>query len=215
MTTSKVVTVVDYGLGNLFSVERALAAVGAQARFAQRAEDLLAADRVILPGVGAFADGMRGLTERGLLAPIQEVVARGTPLLGICLGMQLLMTEGHEFGHHQGLGVLPGAVVPIPPPDANGGYKVPNMGWGRLLPAASDTSWQGTVLADVKRGEHVYFVHGFVVQPSVEQHAVAMAECGPHRFCASVRRENVHGTQFHPEKSGPAGQAILSAFLKM
>lgn len=205
--------VVDYGLGNLFSIGRALRRIGAQAVISGRPEDVAGADRVILPGVGAFGDGMRGLRENGLIEPLREFAAAGRPLLGICLGMQLFMEEGEEFGVHRGLGIVPGKTVAFPRPQG-ANFKIPHVGWNGIRPsAASEDSWKGSVFSGLAEGSQVYFVHSFVTEPADSNDLLARTDYGGRSFCAALRHGNVSGCQFHPEKSGPTGLQILKNFV--
>lgn len=186
--------VVDYGVGNLFSVVKALQHVGANVRMSERAEDIAAADAVVLPGVGAFHDGMKGLEQRGLALPLKTFAQSGRPLLGLCLGMQLLFDESVEFGLHSGLGIVPGKVVPIA---KEPGLKIPHIGWAKLQ----------------RGGETVYFVHSFVVQPADAGVVSDTVAFGGQQLCAAIVKNNVLGYQFHPEKSGEAGLCMLKAFV--
>ncbi len=215
--TGTVVGVVDYGLGNLFSVQRAILKVGGIPQLVSTPEALASSPRLILPGVGAFGDGMAGLSRHGLDEAIRSYAKTGRPLLGVCLGMQLLMDRGHEFGVHQGLGVVPGEVVVIPPATPGpGAYKVPHVGWTALEPAGDPVrSWDNTLLAGLAAGAEVYFVHGFMVQTALARHALARTVYGGHRFCSVLSVDNVHGTQFHPERSGRIGLQILKNFLTL
>jgi glutamine amidotransferase len=208
------VAVIDYGMGNLFSVRRALEVAGAgdvdvtadPARLAQ-------AERVVLPGVGAFADGMAGLTAAGFVPAIRDFVATGRPLLGICLGMQMLLDTSEEFGQTPGLGLIPGAVRAISRARTDGGRrKLPAIGWFPLRPAGAN-GWEGSVLADTAPDSPVYFLHSFHAEPDSPAHLLAEYDHDELRVTAAVRRENVTGTQFHPEKSGPVGLNILRRFL--
>jgi imidazole glycerol-phosphate synthase subunit HisH len=203
------VTVIDYGVGNLHSVVKAFRHEKAAVHVTSRPEEVRGAERLVLPGVGAFADGAAGLAARGLAEPIKEFVAAGRPFLGICLGMQLLLTESDEFGSHRGLDIIPGRVTELP---RTTGLKVPHVGWNRLQPARRD-AWSGTPLAPLSAGDMVYFVHSFAAVPDREEDRLAVAPYGPHALVAAVRRGNVLGCQFHPEKSGPAGLAVVGAFL--
>lgn len=203
------VTVVDYGIGNIHSVVKALRYLGAEVALTESPEDVASAARLLVPGVGAFADGLRGLKERGLDEAILQHVATGRPLMAICLGMQLLLTESIEFGTHRGLDVVPGRVVEIPRAP---GVKVPQIGWNRIAPPPGG-SWTGTPLAEVEPGTMVYFVHSFSAVPSAETDRLADTVYGGFRVSAAVRRGNVVGVQFHPEKSGPVGLSILQQFL--
>jgi glutamine amidotransferase len=199
------VTIIDYGLGNLHSVINALHHVGAEVAVAEDAVGVRAAERLILPGVGAFADGMKGLTQRGQADAIRTKVASGTPLLGICLGMQLLFDESEEFGLHRGLGVIGGRVARIP----NEGVKVPHVGWNRLEPVAA---WDASPLAGTASGEWAYFVHSYRALATDPKHLIAESPYGPHRIAAAVAAGSVTGFQFHPEKSGLAGLGMLARF---
>lgn len=207
------VTVIDYGIGNLFSVSRALEHCGAQVRLSGDVSDIVAATHLVLPGVGAFADGMQGLRERGLVEPLRRYAASGRPLLGICLGMQMLASVSEEFGQHEGLGLVPGRVVPVRSTDVEGrALKIPHIGWSGLDPAR-DGAWEGTPLAGTPAGSAVYLVHSFHMVP--DDPADLLAECryGGRGVTAAIRRGAVFGCQFHPEKSGPVGLDILKAFV--
>jgi glutamine amidotransferase len=205
------VTVVDYGLGNLHSVMKAFRHQGAEVLVTSRPDEVATAERLVLPGVGAFADGLRGLAARDLLEPLKEYAASGRPLLGICLGMQLLLGGSEEFGHNDGLGLVPGSVRLIP---SQPGLKVPQIGWNRINPRAG-ASWEGTILQSVRPGEMVYFVHSYAAEPASPAHRLAESLYGGAPLCAAVQAENVVGCQFHPEKSGTVGLAIVDGFLRM
>jgi imidazole glycerol-phosphate synthase subunit HisH len=168
-----------------------------------------AADRVVLPWVGAFADGMAGLRSRNLVEPIQEYIANNQPFLGICLGMQLLMTESTEFGLHPGLGVVEGRVVAI---SQAPGHKVPQIGWNRIFPPPGRT-WTESILDTTEEGAMVYFVHSFTAVPAHEEARLADASYGGQRVSAAIRRGSAVGCQFHPEKSSDTGLKILRRFL--
>ena len=206
-------TVVDYGSGNLFSVTRALEHCGASVLAACDAASIDSAERLVLPGVGAFADGMRGLRERGLIEPIQRFAASGRPVLGICLGMQMLATLSEEFGQHEGLGLIPGRVRAVPSVDTQGrALKIPHIGWSALHPPRG-TSWHGTILDQTQDGSSVYLVHSFAVVPEDPSHCLAVCSYGGHSITAAVRSGAVTGCQFHPEKSGAVGLTMLARFL--
>lgn len=207
------VTIVDYGIGNLFSVQRALENSGATVTLASDAAGIAAAQRLVLPGVGAFADGMKGLRERGLVEPLRDFAASGRPLLGICLGMQMLASGSEEFGAHEGLGLIPGKVAAIPPRTVDGAaLKIPHIGWNALQPTAG-AQWQGTPLQAIEPGTAVYLVHSFHVVPDAPADLLADCEYGGHRVTAAIGRGNIFGFQFHPEKSGPVGLAICHRFV--
>lgn len=210
------VVVVDYGVGNLLSVARALETRGAGVAVSGDPRTVLGADRLVVPGVGAFADGMAGLEERGLVQPIREFAATGRPLLGICLGMQLLFTESDEFGLHRGLDLLAGRVMAIPNEAPGGRWrKTPHIGWNELRLPPGRPSWEGTLLAGLVEGSAVYFVHSFAAVPA--DPAIRLADCDHEGFAvsAAVQKDGICGCQFHPEKSGEAGLWIIDNFLSM
>ena len=201
--------VIDYGIGNVHSVMKGLRHEGGHPVLTADPVEILRADRVVLPGVGAFGDGMRELRARDLIEPIFEVVRKGTPFLGICLGMQLLLSASEEFGSHEGLGIIPGKVVPIRPV---GGAKVPQIGWNTVAPAAG-RSWSGSPLRGIEAGTNFYFVHSFTAVPDSLEHRLADTEYDGFTVSAAIARDQVFGFQFHPEKSGPAGLRVLRDFL--
>jgi glutamine amidotransferase len=210
------VTVVDYGLGNVWSVMRAVAACGGTAELAGAPDRISDARRLILPGVGAFRDGMAGLRERGLIEPVRRFAAAGRPFLGICLGMQMMLESSEEFGVHEGLGLIAGKVGAIPKEGPDGvAHKVPHIGWNRLYPSAAHARWQGTVLDGLAGEAAVYFVHSYAAVPESPAYRLADCEYGGRRIAAVVRSGSAYGCQFHPEKSGRAGLQILRNFLSM
>jgi len=209
------VALVDYGSGNIFSVTRALETQGASVTLADSPAAVRNADRLVVPGVGAFATGMGGLRERGLADAIVAFARRERPLLGICLGMQMLFEHSHEFGEHAGLGILEGEVRAIEPADSDGkALKVPHIGWSPMQPANGRT-WKDTILEDLSPGVSAYFVHSFTAVPAHEETRLADAWYGSSRIAAAVQRGHVAGCQFHPEKSAVDGLAILRRFLEM
>jgi len=208
VTTS--VTVVDYGIGNIHSVVKALRYVGATVCLTADSDEVARSSRVVVPGVGAFADGMAKLRERNLDAAIVEHANSGEPLLGICLGMQLLLSASSEFGHHDGLGIIIGDVVPLAPGD---GVKVPQIGWNAIYPVG-ETTWVHPLLSHLPPEPMVYFVHSYTASPEREEDRLADADYGNQRVSAAIARDNVVGFQFHPEKSGEIGLEILRRFLR-
>lgn len=204
----KHVVVVDFGLGNLHSVVKALRHEGAEVTLTEDPDEVRRADRLVLPGVGAFADGMEGLRKRDLIEPLREFIASGRPFLGICVGMQVLLGESEEFGQHAGLGIIEGKVSLIPRAE---GRKVPHIGWNRVTPAGS---WADTPLEPLESGTMLYFVHSYTAVPTREEHRLADADYAGHRISAAVRKDNVVGVQFHPEKSGAAGLLVLARYLR-
>jgi glutamine amidotransferase len=205
------VTVIDYGSGNLHSVIKALRESGAEMRVTDEPAAVRGAERLVLPGVGAFAEGMQALERRNLVPALLEFFPTERPFLGICLGMQMLMTESQEFGVRRGLDVIPGRVVKIP---ARPGFKVPHVGWSKFHPGPGG-SWDNSLLADTPLGTRAYFVHSFSATPESEDDWLAVTDYGGFRIAAAVHRGNVTGCQFHPEKSGPAGLVMLKRFLAM
>lgn len=215
---NKRVVVVDYGSGNLLSVCRALAHCGADVVASSEPSDLAAADRLVLPGVGAFHDAMAALEQRSLIDPILGHIAAGRPFLGICVGMQILFEIGEEFGEHQGLGVLQGRVCAIPRTAIDGrSQKVPHVGWASLqLPEVQrEGYWDDTIFREIPIGAAMYFVHSFAASPALPSIRLADAIYGGRRLTAAVRFGNVYGTQFHPEKSGPRGLSVLTNFVSI
>jgi glutamine amidotransferase len=209
------VAVIDYGVGNLLSVRRALEHCGANVSVTSDHEVLLSAPRVILPGVGAFANAMAELHARGLDQVSKEIAARGIPLLGICLGMQMLLDESEEFGITAGLGLVAGRVVPVPTATADGEpHKIPHIGWNSLVPPAERQNWTGSLVDKIRGDEAVYFVHTFMAPPADPRYRIADCLYGGIRIPAVIERDNVYGCQFHPEKSGEVGLKILRAFLE-
>lgn len=210
------VTIVDYGIGNLYSVQRALETCGARVLLSADPQVIENASRLVLPGVGAFEDGMKGLRERGLVEPLRRHAASGRPLLGICLGMQMLASASEEFGLHEGLGIVPGRVRAVPAHTTEGRpHKIPHIGWTGLLRPQHGASWEGSPLEGSAAGTAVYLVHSFAVVPDDDSHRLADCDYGGHRLCAALRKGKVFGAQFHPEKSGPAGLAMLTRFLAL
>jgi glutamine amidotransferase len=208
------VTVIDYGVGNMLSVERGFQHCGAKVTLTADTEQILAAKRVVLPGVGAFSNAMQALERLGLVAVIRELAHRQTPLLGICLGMQLLLDESEEFGVTAGLGLIPGRVIPVPSKALSGdAQKIPHIGWIALQPSGASSGWDGTLLQDNRPGEATYFVHSYMAAPSNPAHRIAECVYGGHLIPAAIRRDQITGCQFHPEKSGEVGLKILRRFI--
>jgi glutamine amidotransferase len=208
------ITVVDYGVGNLFSVQRALEFCGAQnISVSSNPADIVSAERLILPGVGAFSDGMQGLRVRDLIDPIINYARSGGPLLGICLGMQMFATESEEFGLHAGLGLVPGRVVSIPNKLADGRrLKVPFIGWARLKPGPC-ARFENSCLKNIQGSDHVYLVHSFHVAPESTEHLLATYHHGDYEITAAIKLGNITGLQFHPEKSGQIGLNVIANFI--
>lgn len=202
----KKIVIVDYGLGNLFSIRQALSAVGANAIFSSRAEDLNSCDGILLPGVGAFADAMTRLKELNLLEVIQNSAHQGKPILGVCLGLQLLFDKSYEFGTHQGLGLIPGEVLRFP--EAHEGIKltVPFIGWNKLH--ITKNGQENSILSSIPNNTKIYFVHSYYASPSTEAEVLAHCHYQGFAFPAVVRYKNTIGIQGHPEKSSKEGIEI-------
>lgn len=209
------IAIVDYGTGNLFSVRCACEQAGMDAAVTSDKDAIVSADAVILPGVGAFKDAMTSLHSLDLVMPLKEFAASGKPLFGVCLGLQLLMTESEEFGSHRGLDLVPGRVIRLREGVHDGRrLKVPHVGWSRIdrpnraSGGSPPAAWMDTPLEDVPPGTHFYFVHSYYVEPADPSWVASVTPYGDLEFCSSLRRDNIFACQFHPERSGPAGLGI-------
>lgn len=202
------IAIIDYGMGNLRSVQKGFEKVGFDAVVTSDPQIVLEADKVVLPGVGAFADCMTNLEQGGFVDPILRVIDEGRPFLGICLGLQLLFTESEEFGKHRGLDVIPGKVLRFPEGMTEGDeeLKVPHMGWNQVA-----IKRRAPALAATPDGADFYFVHSYYVEPE-DSAVIATTTNYGMEFCSSIWRDNIIATQFHPEKSQEKGLAILKAF---
>ncbi len=200
------IAIIDYKMGNLRSVAKAFETVGAQVEVTASANKLRKARGLILPGVGAFAAGMRHLRKYKLIPSIKEAVEAGRPLLGICLGMQLLFSESEEHGTHKGLDLIPGRVVRF-----DDRLKVPHMGWNQLI---KKPTGEDLILKGIPNRTYFYFVHSYYAKPKSRNAAIGMCEYGKN-FCAIARKDNTLGIQFHPEKSSDCGLKILKNFCKL
>jgi glutamine amidotransferase len=207
----RTVTIIDYGMGNLRSVQKGFEKVGSAALVTADPREVEQAERLVLPGVGAFRDCMDNLRQGGFIEPILRHVESGRPFLGICLGLQLLFTESEEFGRHQGLDIIPGKVVRFPTDLRQGDeeLKVPHMGWNQI-----EIRRPAPVFKGVEDGVSVYFVHSYYVVPEDESAVATVTDYGI-PFCSAVWRDNVMATQFHPEKSQQVGLQILKNFAKL
>ncbi|MBR5448163.1 MAG: imidazole glycerol phosphate synthase subunit HisH [Clostridia bacterium] len=202
------VAIIDYGVGNLFSLKSSLAAIGAEAVVTADPDVIKAADKIILPGVGAFGDAAAKLRDSGMAEVVKREAACGKPLMGICLGMQLLLEKSFEYGEHEGLGLIKGEIRPITDVIPEG-LKVPHIGWNAL----SFKGEASPIFKYINEGDHVYFVHSFY-GAECEESVIATAEYGA-TLTAAVAKGNVYGCQFHPEKSGDVGLSILRAFIEL
>ena len=201
------IAVIDYGVGNLYSLTASLRYIGADVKVTGEAEDLRNADKIILPGVGAFEDAIGKLRATGLVETLDEQVAAGKPMMGICLGMQLLFDVSYEYGEFEGLGYIKGSIISMRD-NVSDDLKVPQIGWNALEILRDDV-----LTKNIKDGDHVYFVHGFYAS-DCEESVIAQTDYEV-KIPAIVRNGNVCGTQFHPEKSGKPGERILKNFLDL
>ena len=202
------IAIIDYGVGNLFSLQSSLKALGQEVIVTSDEAEIAAADRVILPGVGAFEDAAKKLKESGMADLVRREAAAGKPLLGICLGMQLLLEKSYEYGEHEGLGLIPGNVRPIQGVIPEG-LKIPHIGWNRITFPGE----KHPLFKYIDEGAYVYFVHSYYAAECAEN-TIAVTDYGA-ELTAAVAAGNVMGCQFHPEKSGDVGLSILRAFCEM
>ena len=209
------VAIIDYGVGNLRSVGQAFVHVGAEPRLVSTADEVLAADRLVLPGVGAFGRAMEELRARGLIEPIRDYAATNRPLLGICLGMQMMLDRSEEFGVHDGIGLIPGDVREIRATGVDGRpHKIPHIGWSPLIPSAG-ANRPDAFLTEAEHGAYVYFIHSFAAHPMDDAHVVAHCLYDGIQIPAVVQKGRTIGCQFHPEKSAEVGLALIQRFLEI
>ena len=212
----KRVVVVDYGIGNVLSVMRAFEHCGAEVVLSNDLHVIEKAEYLVLPGVGAFADGIQELQRRELVYGIKEFCLTERPFLGICLGMQMMMELSEEFGVHEGLGICRGRVVKVPDNDIYGAkLKVPSIGW-YALKSSEQAKWENTLLADfIEKEPEVYVVHSYMAKPADDLERVAFYNYGGHEITAMIAKDNKFGCQFHPEKSGETGLKMLRRFIEL
>jgi len=209
------VVIVDYGMSNLRSVQRGLEKVGAKVTLSSTYSDITKADHLVLPGVGAFEAGMNGLNNAGLLEAIYDFVKTGNSLLGICLGMQMLLDYSEENGNHQGLGLIAGSVKKIPEGvKEEGGRKIPHIGWATLQ-RPKNIDWNGSCLEKIQSSDFFYFVHSYMAVTENKEHLLAQCEDEGMLVAAAIKKDNVTGLQFHPEKSGEIGLKVLNEFMSL
>jgi glutamine amidotransferase len=212
---SQPISVIDYGVGNLLSVQRGFDNCGAEVNFVSTPAEILTAEKLVLPGVGAFPNAMASLSNLGLVSAIQDFSLTGRPMLAICLGMQLLLDESEEFGKTEGLGLIEGLVTAIPNTDALGAkQKIPHIGWNELHTRQSNENWKDSVLNGLSSGAATYFVHSYMATPKNQENLLAYTPYGDTDVPAVITKNYVTGCQFHPEKSGEVGLSILRNFMK-
>lgn len=212
---NKTVTVVDYGSNNLRSIAHAFEASGANVKIVNNPKDVKSSDRLVLPGVGAFPEGKRNLVDSGMFDELLQYAQKDRPLLGICLGMQMLSTRSSEFGSTSGLNLIPGLVEIIPEKDIYGGrLKRPHIGWAKIY-RGQELSWDPSILRTVPIGAEFYMVHSFHLVPEEIKHVLAITKYGGHNITAAIQNGYIFGCQFHPEKSGIWGLNVLKGFLEI
>lgn len=211
------ITIADYGVGNLLNVARAFQHCGADVHVTENPAEIADAERLVVPGVGAFEDSIGELTKRGFADEIKRYAESARPLFGICVGMQMLFDVSEEFGEHKGLGILTGKVRAVPNTTTSGQMqRVPHIGWGHLIPPENGRSWEGTFLQSFETVRPaVYFVHSYAAYPERDSDRLADCLYGGHRICAAVKRDNILATQFHPERSGEIGLTMVRSFLAL
>lgn len=208
------VVIIDYGIGNILSVQHGFEEIGIKTIVTSNIQIIEQATYLVLPGVGAFEKSMQALHTLGLVDAIAKVANNGVPLLGICLGMQMLLDESNEFGVTQGLGLIPGHVKELPKgKEEHVSIKVPQINWHELVPSISNISWENSLLSNQGPNDAVYFVHSYAAKPFNNEHVLADYICGGNRIPAVIVKDNITGCQFHPEKSGKVGLNILKNFI--
>lgn len=206
LINSPLLAIIDYGLGNLFSIKKAFESSGARVVITDNLQKIKTADGLILPGVGTFYDGIKGLEDRGLLEPIKSLIRNGKPIIGICLGMQILMTEGEEFGLHKGLDLIRGKVICMAQPEElSSQYKIPHVGWNKVDFLKPWHKGEKLAFGNNTKDDYFYFVHSYMVVPDNKDNIVGVTSYGNNIFCSVIKKDNIIGCQFHPEKSGDSG----------
>ena len=208
--TGNNIAIIDYNLGNLYSVKNALVHLGFKPVITSDPKELMSYNSAILPGVGAFGEAMNNLKKSDLVIPIHDFIQSGKPFMGICLGLQLLFSMSYEFGEYKGLGIIEGEVIKFPNSEKN--LKVPQVGWNKIIVPIGKT-WENTPLQNVKQGTFMYFVHSFYVKPASSDFVIATTNYQGIEYCSGIQMKNVFAIQFHPEKSGKIGLGIYNDFL--
>ncbi len=204
--------IIDYGVGNLHSVNKAFRQFTGNIVLIEDASDIKSCNAIVLPGVGSFQSGMEGLKIRGMAEEVIAFSKTGKPMLGICLGAQLMLSRGFEFGETVGLNLIAGDVRIFP--NCRENFKIPHIGWNGIYCPGED-SWLNTILNGSGNKEYFYFVHSFVLMPENKENILALCNYDGYEFCAAVKKGNIYGCQFHPEKSGPTGLKIIKEFINL
>ncbi len=211
MKKEPIIGIVDYGVGNLHSAVKAFKQFSSHIIISEDAPTLMKCNALVLPGVGSFESGMEGLRVRGLIDTIINFSKSNTMILGICLGAQIMLSRGFEFGEFNGLNLIEGEVRHFP--KLIKGVKIPHVGWNKIYPPGPKI-WDNSIFKDIEQGSNVYFVHSYALHPKNPKHVFATTQYGKFEFCSAIRKGNIYGTQFHPEKSGKIGLAIIKKFIE-
>jgi glutamine amidotransferase len=211
----KNVVIVDYGHGNLYSINQACIQVGYNPIISSSQSEIANADTLILPGVGAFKVAMEELMNKNLIEPIFEFVQKGNYLMGVCLGMQLLFDSSDEFGNNNGLGLINGTVERFPSVINDKKIRVPHIGWNNIQNNSKQNKWNSSPLANISEQDYLYFIHSYYAKPTDLNNILSISRYQEFEFCSSVQKDNVFGFQFHPEKSAEQGLSIYKNFLKL
>jgi glutamine amidotransferase len=212
LDSNPTISLVDYGVGNLYSLLKAFKLYTKNVVISEEADIIKSSDALVLPGVGSFQSGMHGLRVRNLTNTIKEFAKSDKPILGICLGAQLLLSKGYEFGEFEGLDIISGRVTIFPKSEEE--VKMPHIGWNEIYSPA-DNSWDNTILDPARQGSHVYFIHSYILSPTSHDDILALSNYGSYEFCSAVKRGKIYGCQFHPEKSGEVGLKIIKKFIDL
>lgn len=211
----KNVVIIDYGHGNLYSINQACIHLGYTPIISSEQDDIRNADSLILPGVGAFKVAMDELSNKNLIEPIKEFVKKGNNMMGVCLGMQLLFEKSEEFGINKGLGLVKGEVKKFPSTYNDKRIRVPHIGWNKIFEDKSLNNWKNTPLKDITKEDYMYFIHSYYANPTEQKDILSFSYYQDMKYCSAVRKDNIFGFQFHPEKSAEAGLTIYKNFLKL
>lgn len=211
MNKNPKIAIIDYGLSNLYSISKALKRFTDNSFITDELSGLESADGIILPGVGAFEEGMKGLRVRGLVEGIKKSAALDKPILGICLGAQLMLSRGYEFGVFDGLDLIKGEVVKFPEAIKE---KIPHVGWNKIYPR-EEGALDKSIFDFPEKNVNMYFVHSYILKPERKENIFALSNYGDFEFCSVIREKNIYGCQFHPEKSGKAGLRIIKNFVNI